>query len=51
MIPVEIGCPSARVLYFFPQNNDQGLRVNLDLLQESILATAVKNEAYRRKAT
>jgi hypothetical protein len=51
MIPVEIGCLSARVLYFFPQNNDQGLRVNLDLLQESILATAVKNEAYRRKAT
>jgi hypothetical protein len=51
MIPAEIGCPNARVLYFFPQNNDQGLRVNLDLLEESILTTAVKNEAYRRKAT
>jgi hypothetical protein len=48
MIPAKIGCPSTRVLYFFPQNNDQGLRVNLE---ESILATAVKNEAYKRKAT
>jgi len=50
MIPAEIGCPSARVLYFFPQNNDQGLRVNLDLLEESILTTVVKNEAYKCKA-
>jgi hypothetical protein len=51
MIPTEIGCPSPRVLHFSPQNNDQELRVNLDLLEESRLAAAVKNEAYRRKAT
>ena len=34
-----------RVLYFSPQNNKQGLRVNLDLLEESRLAIAIKNEA------
>jgi hypothetical protein len=51
MIPAEIGCPIARVLYFSPQNNEQGLRVNLDLLEESRLAAAMKNQAYRHKAT
>jgi len=51
MIPAEIRCPSARVLHFFPQNNEQGLKVNLDLLEESRLTTAIRNEAYRHKAT
>jgi len=51
MIPVKIGCPSARVLHFSPQNNEQALRVNLDLLEESRLTNAIRNEAYRYKAT
>jgi len=51
MIPAKIGCPNARILYFSPQNNEQGLRVNLDLLEKSRLTAAIKNEAYRHKAT
>ena len=51
MILVEIGCPSAKILDFSPQNNEQGLRVNLDLLKESRLTAAIRNEAYRYKAT
>jgi hypothetical protein len=41
MIPIEIGCPNARVLHFSSQNNERGLRVNLDLLEESILITVI----------
>jgi hypothetical protein len=51
MIPAEIGCPNTRVLYFSLQNNEQGLKVNLKLLEKSRLAAAIKNEAYRHKAT
>jgi len=51
MIPVEIGCPSTKVLHFSPQNNEQGLKVNLDLLKESKLTAVIRNEAYRHKAT
>jgi hypothetical protein len=51
MIPVEIGCPSARVLHFSSQNNEQGLKVNLDLLEESRLTATITNKAYRHEAT
>ena len=51
MILVEIGCPSAKVLHFSSQNNEQGLKVNLDLLEESRLTAAIRNEAYRHEAT
>jgi len=51
MIPAEIGCLSARVLHFSPQNNKQGLRVNLDLLKESRLTAAIRNKPYRHKAS
>jgi uncharacterized membrane protein YccC len=51
MIPTEIWCLSARVLHFSPQNNKQGLIVNLELLEEPRLIAAIRNEAYRHKAT
>jgi hypothetical protein len=51
MISVEIGCSSTRILHFSPQNNEQGLKVNLDLLEESKLIAVIRNEAYRHKAT
>jgi hypothetical protein len=51
MISIEIGCSSTRILHFSPQNNEQGLKVNLDLLEESKLTAVIRNEAYRHKAT
>jgi hypothetical protein len=51
IIPAKIGCPNARVLCFSPQNNEKGLRVIVDFLEEPKLAAAIKNEAYRHKST
>jgi hypothetical protein len=51
IIPTEIGCLSARVLHFSPQNNKQGLIFNLELLEEPILIAAIRNEACKHKAT
>ena len=51
MIPVEIGCPSHRVLHFSINNSDKELRKNLDLIEEVWISVLVKNKACQYRAT
>jgi len=51
MIPVEIGCPNHRVVYYTTEGNEQGLKINLDFLEESHKTAAIRNEVYRLRAT
>jgi hypothetical protein len=51
MIQAEIGYPSYRVLYFSTSTNDQGLRSNLDFLEEFRINAAMKNEVFQSRAT
>jgi hypothetical protein len=34
VIPAEVGSPSFKVVYYNPRLNDEGINLNLDLLQE-----------------
>jgi hypothetical protein len=34
VIPAEVGSPNFRVAYYNPELNDEGIKLNLDLLQE-----------------
>ncbi|RDX73388.1 Gypsy retrotransposon integrase-like protein 1, partial [Mucuna pruriens] len=49
VIPVEIGEPSPRVTFFEPSNNEEELRVNLDLLQEEREIAHIKEYAVKAK--
>jgi hypothetical protein len=49
MIPVEIRCPSHQVVHYTTTSNEQGLRINLNFLEESRITTAIRNEVYRLK--
>lgn len=50
MIPVAIGCPNHRVVYYTTEGNEQGLRINLDFLEESRITATIRNEVYRLRA-
>ena len=48
VIPAEMGCPSARVLMAAHTNNDQELRLNLDLLEERRERAAIREANYKK---
>lgn len=50
IIPAKIKCTSYRVAYQTTEGNHLGLRNNLDLLEETYLTVAIRNEAYQRRA-
>ncbi|RDX69752.1 Tf2-8, partial [Mucuna pruriens] len=50
MIPVEIGEPSPKTALFEPSGNEEGLRTNLDLLQEAREIAHVKEYAMKTRA-
>ena len=49
VIPAKMGCPSARVLIAAHTNNDDELRLNLDLLEERRERAAVQEANYKKK--
>ncbi|KAI3777367.1 hypothetical protein L1987_47167 [Smallanthus sonchifolius] len=49
VIPAEIGVPSARVLMASKCDNDQEIRINLDLLDERREEAALKEARYKKK--
>jgi hypothetical protein len=51
VIPVEVGSPSFRVSYYNPGLNDEGMKLNLDLLQERRDETHVTWAAYQYRAS
>ncbi|GAV56632.1 hypothetical protein CFOL_v3_00174 [Cephalotus follicularis] len=48
MIPVEIGVQSSRVVHFIEENNEEGLRNLLDLVEEFIDKAAIKVAVYQQ---
>ncbi|GAV77951.1 hypothetical protein CFOL_v3_21419, partial [Cephalotus follicularis] len=51
MIPVEIGVQSPRVLHFIEENNEEGLRNLLDLVEELRDKVAIKVVAYQQRVS
>ena len=51
VIPIELKLPSARVVAFNEHHNSQGLKANLDLLEEKWEAAQIWMAAYRQKVT
>jgi hypothetical protein len=51
MIPIKNRCLSPRATHYCPENNEQWLRANLDLLEESWLTTTIKNKVYQHQIT
>ncbi|XP_077232629.1 uncharacterized protein LOC143869981 [Tasmannia lanceolata] len=51
VIPVDIGVPSPRVVDFNEQLNGDGLRVNLDLLEELREESQIRAAAYKQKVS
>ena len=51
LTPVEIGESSQRVIAYDPVTNDQGLRVQKDLLPEAREAAAIRMANYKNKTT
>jgi hypothetical protein len=47
MIPAKIKCSSYRVAHYTTEGNHLGLRNNLDLLEETRLTVAIRNEVYQ----
>ncbi|GAV78851.1 hypothetical protein CFOL_v3_22316 [Cephalotus follicularis] len=51
MIPVEISVQSPRVVNFSEENNEQGLRNLLDLVEELIDKAAIKVATYQQRVS
>ncbi|XP_077242412.1 uncharacterized protein LOC143882919 [Tasmannia lanceolata] len=51
VIPVDVGTPSARIASFNEQLNGDGLRVNLDLLEEAREESRIRVAAYKQKVS
>ncbi|XP_077245948.1 uncharacterized protein LOC143885765 [Tasmannia lanceolata] len=51
VIPVDVGTPSPRVTSFNEQLNDDGLRTNLDLLEEAREESRIRVAAYKQKVS
>ncbi|XP_077232627.1 uncharacterized protein LOC143869976 [Tasmannia lanceolata] len=51
VIPVDIGTPSSRVTSFNEQLNSDGLRANLDLLEEIREESRIRVAAYKQKVS
>ena len=49
VIPIELKLPLARVVAFNEHRNSQGLKANLDLLEENREVAQVRMAAYRQK--
>ena len=49
VIPIELKLPSARVVAFNEHHNSQGLKANLDLLEEKREVAQVRMAVYRQK--
>ncbi|GAV71077.1 hypothetical protein CFOL_v3_14571 [Cephalotus follicularis] len=49
MIPVEIGVQSSRVVHFSEENNEEGLKALLDLVEELRDKAAIKVTAYQQR--
>ena len=49
IIPIELKLPSARVVAFDEHQNSQGLKANLDLLEERREVAQVRMASYRQK--
>ena len=51
VIPAEIGILSSRVINFYPQNNDENLRHNLDLLKGKRECALICQAKYKAVTT
>ncbi|XP_077215657.1 uncharacterized protein LOC143850283 [Tasmannia lanceolata] len=51
VIPVDVGTPSPRVTSFNEQLNDDGLRANLDLLEEAREESRIRVATYKQKVS
>jgi len=51
VISAEVGSPSYKVSQYDPELNDEGIRLNLDLLQERKDDAQTIGEAYRGRVT
>ncbi|KAK3032342.1 hypothetical protein RJ639_035393 [Escallonia herrerae] len=51
MLPVEIGVPTIRALYFHEVNNETGLRANLDLLDETQTQAHERSVVIKQRVT
>ncbi|GAV92007.1 hypothetical protein CFOL_v3_35391, partial [Cephalotus follicularis] len=51
MIPVKIGVQSPRVVHFSEENNEEGLRNLLDLVEEFRDKTAIKVVTYQQRVS
>ncbi|GAV89430.1 hypothetical protein CFOL_v3_32845 [Cephalotus follicularis] len=51
MIPVEVGIQSPRVVHFTEDNNEEGLRCILDLVEELIDKAAIRVAAYQQRVS
>ncbi|GAV74964.1 hypothetical protein CFOL_v3_18444 [Cephalotus follicularis] len=51
MIPVEIGVQSPRVVHFTEENNEEGLRCLLDLVEELRNKAAIRVSAYQQRVS
>ncbi|GAV87287.1 hypothetical protein CFOL_v3_30713 [Cephalotus follicularis] len=51
MIPVEIGVQSPRVVHFSDENNEEGLRNILDLMEELRDKVVIKVTAYQQRVS
>ncbi|XP_077248123.1 uncharacterized protein LOC143887814 [Tasmannia lanceolata] len=51
VIPVDVGAPSPRVAIFDEQLNGDGLRANLDLLEEAREESRIRVSAYKQKVS
>ncbi|XP_077242710.1 uncharacterized protein LOC143883249 [Tasmannia lanceolata] len=49
VIPVDVGTPSTRIINFSEQLNGNGLRANLDLLEEAREESLIRVAAYKQK--
>ena len=49
VIPVEIGVHSLRVQHHDPGTNEEGLRINLDLVDEAREMANIRNAEYKRR--
>ncbi|XP_077252349.1 uncharacterized protein LOC143891691 [Tasmannia lanceolata] len=51
VIPVDVGAPSPRVTNFDEKLNGDGLRANLDLLEEAREESRIRVAAYKQKVS
>ena len=50
MIPVEVGEPSGRRMFFQPQHNEENMRVELEWREEDQEVAKVREEAVKQRA-